>query len=118
MKNDLLYVDHVIETADKIASYIENISRENFLENDMLCDAVMRNLQILSESTQKISQETKEQFKNIPWKDIAGFRNILARDYLEGADLTIVWNVAIHDLPELRKAFSIIKSSIIDKRKV
>ena len=112
MKGDLLYVDHVIETADVIASYLSEVSLERFLDNRMLCDAVMRNLQILSESTQKISQETKDKYPNIPWKDISGFRNILTHDYLEGIDLHIVWNVISDNLPELRKSFLTIKNEM------
>jgi uncharacterized protein with HEPN domain len=53
MKIDLLYVEHVIETADIILSYTNDVSLENFSNNRMLCDAVMRNLQILPELTQR-----------------------------------------------------------------
>ncbi|MDR1334004.1 MAG: DUF86 domain-containing protein, partial [Holosporaceae bacterium] len=112
MKNDLLYVNHVVETAEIIMSYVNEVSLDDFLENRMLCDAVMRNLQILSESTQKISEKTKGKYKNIPWKDIAGFRNILVHDYLEGIDLIAVWNVIIQDLPKLYEEFLIIKYEI------
>jgi uncharacterized protein with HEPN domain len=115
MKDDALYCNHVIETIAVIFSYTENISREDFLENKMLTDAVMRNLQILSESTQKISQKTKDKYGNIPWKDISGFRNILVHDYLEGIDLNAVWNVVIRDLPKLHKGFLAIKEADFNK---
>jgi uncharacterized protein with HEPN domain len=68
MKDDALYCNHVIEIIDVIFSYTKNISQKDFLENKMLIDAIMRNLQILSESTQKISQKTKDKYTNIPWK--------------------------------------------------
>jgi uncharacterized protein with HEPN domain len=112
MKSDLLYVDHVIETANVIASYLFDVSLESFLDNRMLCDAVMRNLQILSESTQKISNEIKDKYPNIPWKDISGFRNILTHDYIEDIDLQIVWNVTANKLPELHDEFIIIRDEI------
>ncbi|GHU16029.1 DUF86 domain-containing protein [Alphaproteobacteria bacterium] len=112
MKSDLLYISHIIETADVVASYIEGVSVEDFLNDRKLCDAVMRNLQILSESTQKISQEMKNKYSDIPWKDIAGFRNILVHDYLEGVDLLTVWNVAAIDLPSLRQKFLYIRNKI------
>ncbi|MDR3155739.1 MAG: DUF86 domain-containing protein [Holosporaceae bacterium] len=52
MKNDLFYLNHVVETAEIITFYANEVSLDDFLKNRMLCDAVMRNLQILSESTQ------------------------------------------------------------------
>jgi uncharacterized protein with HEPN domain len=116
VKNDLLYVKHVTETAEVITSYVLGVSPDDFLENKMLCDAVLRNLQILSESTQKISQETKDKYKNIPWRDIAGFRNILVHDYLEGIDLIAVWNVIVRDLPNLHREFLIIKNDFERKK--
>jgi uncharacterized protein with HEPN domain len=114
MKSDLLYVEHVIETVDIIFSYTRGVSLEGFLDNRMLCDAVMRNLQILSESTQKISTATKDKYPDVPWKDIAGFRNILVHDYLEGVDLRMVWNVSVDDLPKLREVFLKIRDNVQD----
>lgn len=105
-------MDHVIETIDVIVSYLAGVSLECFLDNRMLCDAVMRNLQILSESTQKISQRIKDKYSYVPWKDISGFRNILTHDYLEGIDLQIVWNVTSNKLPKLRNEFLTIKNEI------
>ncbi|MDR0633046.1 MAG: DUF86 domain-containing protein [Holosporales bacterium] len=112
MKGDLLYVEHVVETIDVIFSYIGSVSFEGFLNNNMLCDAVMRNLQILSESTQKISTITKDKYPDVPWRDMAGFRNILVHDYIDGVDLRMVWNVIINDLPELRAAFLKIRDDV------
>jgi uncharacterized protein with HEPN domain len=116
MKNDLLYINHIIETVQIIESYIVGISLDDFIGNRMLCDAVLRNLQILSESTQKISQEIKDKYGNIPWRDISGFRNILVHDYLEGIDLTTVWNVITQDLPSLYQKFLIIRNDFELKR--
>jgi uncharacterized protein with HEPN domain len=116
MKSDLLYINHVIEVADAVASYIKDVTPEDFSKNRMLYDAVMRNLQILSESTQKISGETKDRYVDISWKDISGFRNILVHDYLEGVDWRTVWNVAGRDLPKLRERFLTIKEEITSQK--
>jgi len=64
---------------------------------------VLRNLQVLSESTQRLSKEFKERNPDIEWPSINGLRNILVHDYL-GIDLNTVWNVIHNNLPELRKA--------------
>ncbi|MDR1234404.1 MAG: DUF86 domain-containing protein [Holosporales bacterium] len=115
MKGDALYIAHIMEVAEVIESYVSGVSLDDFLENRMLCDAVLRNLQILSESTQKLSQEIKDKYDNIPWRDIAGFRNILVHDYLEGVDMTVVWNVITQDLPSLYREFLIIKRAILEE---
>ena len=65
-------------------------------------DAVLRRLQTLAESTQRLSTETKEKIPNIDWRSISGFRNILVHDYLGGIDLDIVWEVINKYLPELK----------------
>jgi uncharacterized protein with HEPN domain len=78
----------------------------------MIYDAVVRNLQILAESTQKISESTKDKYKNIPWGKIAGFRNILVHDYIQGIDTEMIWSVVTSMLPELSEAFSKIKDEL------
>ncbi len=78
----------------------------------MMYDAVVSDLQVLAESTQKISTEVKEKYQQVPWRDISGFRNILVHDYLEGIDENVVWNVVISDLPKLKSYFEKIKEGI------
>lgn len=105
IKSDILYVDHVVKSIKSIESYTKDANFEEFCANRMMYDAVIRNLQILAESTQKISPEIKEKYTQIPWRDISGFRNILVHDYLEGIDEHVVWNVVKFDLPELKNRF-------------
>ena len=69
----------------------------------MVQDAVVRNLQTLAESTQRLSASLKATEPDVPWDSIAGFRNVLVHNYL-GIDLELVWNVVETDLPELKSA--------------
>ncbi|MGZ4956795.1 MAG: HepT-like ribonuclease domain-containing protein [Methylobacter sp.] len=71
------------------------------MNSQMVQDAVIRNLQTLSESTQKLSDELKTQHPEINWKAISGFRNILVHNYL-GLDLPQIWVVIENRLPQLR----------------
>ena len=113
IKGDVLYIDHIIESVQMIEGYIAGVTCEVFCSNHMMYDAVIRNLQVLAESTQKISEIVKIQNPQIPWRDISGFRNILVHDYLEGIDQNAVWNIIKNDLPDLKKQFKTIKSSLI-----
>lgn len=108
-KSDLLYINHVIESIEKIGRYVSDKTLLNFRSDSMLYDAVIRNLQILAESTQKISVNIKNSHPEILWKDISGFRNILVHDYLEGIDENAVWNIIVNDLPKLKEDFEKLK---------
>jgi uncharacterized protein with HEPN domain len=74
-----------------------------FASNRTAQDAVLRNLQILSESTQRLSQEAKDKHPEIDWRGIAAFRNRLVHDYFN-IRLDIVWQIIEKDVPPLRAA--------------
>jgi len=100
---DLLYLNHIIEVINKIQEYTKDCNLSSFADNTMRYDAVLRNLQTMSEATQKLSDQIKIRHSDIPWRDISGFRNILVHDYLGGIDYEIIWSVISLELPKLRK---------------
>jgi len=100
-KDDAVYVEHMLSCIDRIIEYIGN-DKEAFYQSTLVQDAVIRNLQVMAESSQRMSDDLKSQFPSIPWREIAGFRNILVHDYL-GIDCDAIWSVVEQDLPELKK---------------
>jgi uncharacterized protein with HEPN domain len=74
-----------------------------FDASHMIQDAVIRNLQVMAESTQRLSAELKAAHPEIQWSGIAGFRNLLVHDYF-GVDLRVVWQIVVKDVPELKAA--------------
>ncbi|GHU16174.1 DUF86 domain-containing protein [Alphaproteobacteria bacterium] len=112
MKDDLLYIDHVIETSEIVASYVAGVSFDDFESKGMLYDAVIRNMQIMSESTQKVSLKLKEKYNDVPWKKISEFRNILVHDYLNRIDPYIVWDIIVQDLPALCEKFLVMRDEL------
>ena len=100
-KDDAVYVEHMLTCIDRVLDYIGN-DKEAFYQSTLVQDAVIRNLQIMAESSQRMSVDLKSQFPTIPWREIAGFRNILVHDYL-GIDCDAIWSVVEQDLPELKK---------------
>ena len=62
----------------------------------------MRNLEIMGEAAKQVSSATREQFLDVPWRRIAGLRDVLIHDYM-GVDIDEVWNVIVNHLPDLRR---------------
>ena len=100
---DRVLLDHIRECIGRIEEYTGG-ERSVFFESHLVQDAVVRNLQTLAESTQRLSRTLKDTEQSVPWRAIAGFRNVLVHGYL-GIDLEAVWSVVEKDLPELSSAF-------------
>jgi uncharacterized protein with HEPN domain len=103
MKDDKLYLIHISECLERIESYVGQMDAKDFANSTMAQDAVLRNLQTMAESTQRLSDKAKESQPQIDWYKIAGFRNILVHDYL-GIDVETVWNIIKKELPILKSA--------------
>lgn len=102
-KDDSVYLEHMLDCIQRIDEYVEN--KDQFYNSSLVQDAVVRNLQVMAESSQRISVDIKNRYSNIPWASIAGFRNILVHDYL-GVDLDVIWSVVELELPALEKVLA------------
>jgi uncharacterized protein with HEPN domain len=102
MKDDTVYLRHVQDCIRRIE---ENVAggRDKFLESHTLQDAVLRNLQTMAESTQRLSEDLKAKYPGIEWRRIAAFRNVLVHDYL-GVDIERVWEITQREVPQLKEA--------------
>jgi uncharacterized protein with HEPN domain len=100
MKDDAVYLRHILECIQRIEVNTA-AGKEAFLQSHVLHDATLRNLQTMSESTQRLSNALKSSQPQIPWPRIAGFRNIIVHHYLD-IDLSIVWAIVETDLPPLK----------------
>ena len=108
--NDHALLDHILACIGRIREYTGS-SRSTFFASSMVQDAVIRNLQTLAESTQRLSQAAKDAEPAVPWRSIAGFRNVLAHGYLS-VDLEVVWSVVAQDLPTLEEATERLRSKV------
>lgn len=100
---DHIYIAHMLECIERIDSYAGN-DKERFFKDPMLQDATLRVLQVMAESSQRLSESAKIHEPSIDWRAISGFRNILVHDYLGGIDMELIWQVIASELPPLKKA--------------
>ena len=101
---DQALIQHMRECLSLIAEYTAG-ERTRFDDSRMVQDAVLRKLQTLTESSQRLSEPIKATEPQVPWRKLAGFRNVLVHGYL-GVDLLAVWSVVELDLPALTVALA------------
>jgi uncharacterized protein with HEPN domain len=102
VKDDRVYLVHIRECIRRIEQYVVG-GQAAFLSDPKTQDAVARNLQVLAESSTRLSATLLAQHPGIEWRAIRGFRNVLVHDYL-GIDLERVWQIVERDLPPLKVA--------------
>ena len=102
MKDDSIYIDHILLSINNILIYTKDISKEDFAKNTLIQDAVIRNFEIIGEATKKISPDFKKVNFEVPWKEMAGMRDKLIHDYI-GVDIQVIWDTIQQDLPNLQK---------------
>lgn len=108
MKDERVYIEHMLNSIAKIEEYILDIGKDQFLEESLIQDAVIRQIEVIGEASKLISEKTKSKNPNIPWKDIAGMRDKLIHAYF-GVDLEAVWDTVKKDIPSLKKGIEKLK---------
>ena len=78
IKDDLAYIEHILDCIRKINEFSNGLSLQEFKANEMVQDAIIRNIEIIGEVSKKISKDTKQTYYKIPWKEIAGMRDKLS----------------------------------------
>ncbi len=99
MKDQRLYLIHIREAIADIRTYADAGERA-FWADRMRQDAIIRKLEVVGEAVKQLSDDTRRQQPDIPWREIAGMRDHLAHRYF-GVDLGLVWRVIERDLAPL-----------------
>jgi uncharacterized protein with HEPN domain len=101
-EKDRLYLGHIAERIDRIEKYAAP-GRNHFMSDDQAQDAIICNFEIIGEAVKRLSDQVLDRSEDIPWHQIAGFRNVLIHGYMD-VDLDQVWNVIERYLPDLKEA--------------
>jgi len=96
-----LFIEDILESIEKIQRYIKNLDYEKFKDNELVADAVIRNLEIIGEASKNIPDNIRAKYPNVPWRRMIGLRNITAHEYF-GVDLNIIWEIITANLSETK----------------
>lgn len=105
------YLAHILSAIERIERYTAELNEAAFLDDDLVQDAVIRNIEIIGEASNKIlraDQEFAERHSNIPWQVMYTMRNRVSHGY-DTVDLELVWKTVNEDLPRLRAQINELK---------
>jgi uncharacterized protein with HEPN domain len=106
-----VYLQDILESIEYIQSFLDGVSEDEFYKNVEKQDAVLRRLEIIGEAVKHLPEEIREDHPDIPWRQIAGMRDIIIHEYF-GVTLNMVWIVATDDILDLKtKVVKIIETN-------
>lgn len=100
MIDDGLNMTCIAECVARIEEYT-TAGQDAFAASTLIQDAVIRNFQVIGDATKNLSPELRQSYPDVPWRRMAGFRDVLVHDYLR-VDLAIVWEIIEIELPSLK----------------
>ena len=101
-KDPNIFLQHILENILKIEVGIGDMSEVEFSQNVDMQDATLRRLEVIGEAVRNIPDSFRATHPQIPWKKIAGLRDMLIHEYF-GVDMGLVWKVVDKDIPKLKK---------------
>lgn len=100
-KDNLVYVEDILNSCNKILSYTRDLSHGQFLADDLVKDAVVRNIEILGEAANRLDDDFSKRYPEFPVRDAVTMRNKLIHGY-DFVDFEIVWETIRTDIPSLK----------------
>ncbi len=96
-----LYIKDILEYMERAEKHIEKIKKEDFLQDNKTCDAVIRCIEVIGEATKNVSDNIRNKYPSIPWRDMSGMRDKIIHGYFV-VDFENVWLVVKEEIPRLK----------------
>jgi uncharacterized protein with HEPN domain len=113
-KDDSVYLRHIIDAFEQIGLYMNSVSHEEFLRNRLLQDGVIRQLEVMGEAARNLSEDLRNEYPEIPWRQMIGLRNRMIHAYFN-VDLQIIWEIVQGDIPDLKQKMKQILDAISEE---
>jgi len=101
MRGDRVYLMHILDAIRQVEDYV-SVGYDTFMTTSHWQDATIRQLEIIGEATKRLSDQFRTQHSDVPWRRIAGLRDVLIHNYM-GVDLSTVWGITQRDIPSLKE---------------
>ena len=112
MKDERVYVMDILECIQRIELYTRG-GRVEFLDSVMAQDAVIRKFEIIGEAVKQLSEATRIRYPEVPWRRLAGFRDVLIHEY-PSVDVEEIWNIIERHLPALKQQLEAVAKTMKD----
>ncbi|NER34507.1 MAG: DUF86 domain-containing protein [Oscillatoria sp. SIO1A7] len=100
MPRDLESLIDIEQAAQRIVRFASGVDRNALIANDEKVSAILYQITIIGEATKRLSMQFREQHPEIPWRNLAGMRDVIVHEYDE-VDFDIVWDVIQREIPQL-----------------
>jgi uncharacterized protein with HEPN domain len=110
-KQPEVFLEHILESITLIEEYVDGKTEEDFSSSSQLQDSVIRRLEVIGEAVKNLPPEVRKTYSDVPWKKIAGLRDVLIHEYF-GVDLELTWQVVQNELPVLKKRIMEIRAKM------
>ncbi|AWH86664.1 DUF86 domain-containing protein [Flavobacterium album] len=112
---DLARLQHIYDAINEIENYLNSTNFEDFSANSMMLFACIKQLEIIGEASNHLSDDIKAEYNSVEWRQIVGLRNIFVHEYF-GIDNHIVWDVITNDLPHFKHSIELILEELNNKQ--
>ena len=113
-KENIVFIKHILDSINAIEDFSKGMSRKELSSNRMKQSAIVREIEVIGEAVKNISDNLKENYSSVPWKEIVGTRDKMIHHYF-GVDLDIIWNMVKKDLPKLKLSMEKIERELENK---
>jgi uncharacterized protein with HEPN domain len=114
MRSEALYLTDILEATRSLELFLQNVSKEEFILDDMLRSSVVHKLTIIGEAAAHLSPTLRQKYSEIPWDDVVANRNLIVHGYFS-ISWNIVWETAVqHAIPLQQQIFDILEAEYPD----